>query len=248
MRLESKDKLLNVRPRNLRAIDAVEWPADFPADFDSAQFCETLQLALREKGLQLTVLDWTPLASATADVVHLLFLAHALESAETLVFVQRTAATEPFWLAHRELLLPGVFGASTAVPTLPWALFGETLTVMPPQWEKCCRPDFMSRLCLTIALPKQHCVICLEEKPTAETPSQLPCVHFICGECQPKTFEPLTSDEYTRLRLQGAAKSGVRKGVTCPVCRDHFKDYCLVPTSDAGPAGSGSSFAFMEYM
>ena len=67
--------------------------------------------------------------------------------------MQRTAATTPFFLAHRELILGKLFGPSSDAPTLPWALFGDNLTAMPPQWQHSCQPDFIARLCLHCAAP-----------------------------------------------------------------------------------------------
>ena len=68
--------MLNVKPRNLLPVDSIEWLPDFPPDFDPRAFCASLQDELSLRGLGLTVLDWTPLASTIADVVHLVHMAH----------------------------------------------------------------------------------------------------------------------------------------------------------------------------
>jgi len=162
------------------------------------------------------------------------------------VFVQRTALTAPFFLAHRELILGQLFIGSSCVPTLPWALFGDNMTAMPPQWEHACQPDFMIRLSVHCSTPRAQCAVCLEEKPAAESPGQLPCVHFICGECLPKTFTPLTRDEYARVSGMAWSERQIA-GLSCPVCRHHFKGYAVVPSRDNNILGAHSEYQLVEF-
>lgn len=163
-----------------------------------------------------------------------------------MVFVQRTAATTPFFLAHRELILGKLFGPSSDAPTLPWALFGDNLTAMPPQWQHSCQPDFIARLCLHCAAPMQQCSICLEEKPTAGSPGQLPCVHFICSSCLPKAFTPVTRMEYARIKSTRMAERRI-PGLKCPVCRCHFKGYVVVPSEGDRFSGPDVKFSLVEF-
>ena len=81
VRLDADGKMLNVKPRNLLPVDSIEWLPDFPPDFDPRAFCASLQEELSLRGLGLTVLDWTPLASTIADVVHLVHMAHGARTA-----------------------------------------------------------------------------------------------------------------------------------------------------------------------
>jgi hypothetical protein len=238
--------MLSVRPRNLVAVERFPWPADFPPGWESSQFCARLQHELRSRGTDTLVLDWTPLARTAADVVHLLYMAHRLTD-DVVVFVSRTAETAPFFLAHRELILHDIFGMASDVPVLPWALFGSRMTGMPPQWEKSCAPDFVMRMCLHNALPRQQCAICLEDKLAVESPSQLPCIHFVCQACQPATFRALTTDEYLAVKRQPALRRG-RIGITCPVCKHFFAKYALVPmTAENSNISGGLDHGLIEF-
>jgi|LauGreSBDMM110SN_4_FD.fasta_scaffold14672_2 hypothetical protein len=252
VRLDATGKLLNVKARNLLPLDAVEWRADFPEGFESGAFCVTLQAELRHRYSQAKVLDWTPLAATMQDVTHLLFLAHSLvdegmgPDSKVVIFVARTGATAPFFLAHRELLLQYVLGTKE-VPTMPWILFMAELAAIPPQWEHSCQPKFMRRFCLHVSSPTQQCVICLEEKITSENPNQLPCVHFICELCLPKTFPPLSRAEYFELQNMPTHQRVGRTGLRCPVCRYHFKGHCVVPSTASGKSGR-AAFNLVEFI
>ena len=192
------------------------------------------------------MLDWTPLAAdPSVDHVHLLFLSQQLCADDVFVFVQRTASTTPFFLAHRELILHFILGEGSL--TLPWILFSSDMTGMPPQWEKACRPDFIMRMCLHSAVPVHTCAICLEDKPTRESPSQLPCIHFICRACMPKTFRPWTVQEYAAMRDDAEMRRS-RAGLTCPVCKHVFRNYALVPSESTGHALDDSQeYAMVEW-
>ena len=105
-------------------------------------------------------------------------------------------------------------------------------------------PEFIMRMCLQSTLPLQRCTICLEDKPSGESPCQLPCVHFICGECLPKVFTPRRPRSMRSCAAASRPRTTRASTYTCPTCRHCFPRYALVPAN--GRAGQ-ADFALCEF-
>jgi ankyrin repeat protein len=251
VRLHGSGKCITVQARNLVPEEDHPFPSDFQGD--SAAFCARLQAGLAQLGSEAStpgarVLDWTEAVGKAVDVVHCLYVAAAIERAtmgDTCVYVQNTPETAPFFLAHRELILPDVMPqGATAVP---WVLMNSHRTTMPSSWAKSCHTDYMLRLCLHHATSTSCCSVCLEEKTIQDHPSQLPCAHFCCIGCVAKLHPPSRSN----LDITGQPRAGIgpdvpkqsERGMTCPVCRTHFPTH-FVTEHAAVPGG----MAIVEYL
>lgn len=231
VRLLHEAKTVGVKARNLQAVDVAPPPEDFTCN--STQFCASLENALLADGSPLKVVDWTPHAATTSDVVHLLFVAHRMVDKTKALFFQKTEATEPLFLAHRELILHNIYSQTgDSVTTVPWMLIGHESTIMPAPWEKCCHADFMQRLCLQNLKLRAQCCICLEEKLVASSPCQLPCVHFICSSCLPKLYQGDAAEDGRAVHadrpLDRSIERQISTGLTCPVCKHHFPNHSVI--------------------
>ena len=241
-------KVLAVLPANLVAVDqGAEWPR---CTAPSKEVCDTLQTAFAAVGLtKLTVVDWTPLAADPAiDAANLhemgLFSHFAGGgsggggadggdegrgdggSAGKVYYVQRTEATEGFFLTARELMeAPDgtmqlkMCGAST----LPWLLYlglpGSNGLLTPNGREEwCSNLAYIARFCSSSLATDITCAVCLESMSVRENPSQLPCAHFMCVRCIKKLY-PVD-----------------RLGMVCPVCQRNHSTYTLVASEEC-PGG-----------
>ena len=259
VQLDSSAKMLSCQMRNVVAVDreSLAYPHDF--DCTSAEFVQALQAELRAAGSTRIVLDWTPLVAAVSDVVHLLHAVHNLGCIHSLatmvhdvgtsggaqtpstdelaaasgvfIFVQSTPQTAPFFLAHREFFGPSatLHTNNDSLAALPWLLMMQRVTVVPTPWVRCCKKDYMVRVCLNLDKPEFTCPICHEERKVADNPTQLPCSHFLCTDCL-KQLSPPTS---VLDRLHKKQQAG---GLSCPVCRAHFPNHSLSEHASA-PGG-----------
>ena len=89
-------------------------------------------------------------------------------------YVQRTEASAPFFLAHRELAIHLQFPSGTAfgmadAPAVPWLIFGNGGTVQPPGGPKTCDPNVMGRLAALSICERRECTVCLQVR--TRTPS-----------------------------------------------------------------------------
>ena len=135
--------------------------------------------------------------------------------------MQRTRATEGFFLAHRELLNGDEdYHYNSNVATPPWLLFYHGGILLPPAWESTCDAAFIARMARVCNADVVECTVCLEETSVASAPSQLPCMHFLCPSCTSKLF----------LHLPKGA------GCTCPTCKTHFASYACERQFDS-PGG-----------
>ena len=82
-------------------------------------------------------------------------------------YVQRTEASAPFFLAHRELAAHvqfpsgAAFGMITA-PAVPWLVFGNGGTAQPPGGPMTCDPNVMGRLAALSICERRECTVCLQ--------------------------------------------------------------------------------------
>ena len=153
------------------------------------------------------------------------------EAAGALLFIRAEPQSEPFFLAHRELIGPAATLHTNAhVAAVPWILINKGLTAVPQPWEQCCKKEYMVRVCLNLVQPEFTCVICHEECQCAGNPSQLPCAHFICTSCLRKLSTPVGALDI----IHNLNKSA--RGLTCPVCRTHFPKH-VVGEHAAAPGG-----------
>ena len=230
VRLEGSGKMLSLKPRNLMPYDAHPFPGEFTAS--SSEVCAALQAELTASGHSAKVVDWTPLAASMSDVVHLLWIAILSQHTDELIYVQRTPETAPFFLCHREIVCPTLphLSDSRSLATFPWLVISTSITALPTAWAGCCEQNFIVRLCLHCCQPTRQCTICLEEKPVAKNPSQLPCVHFLCAECLRKQF-PVSG-------YMAANNERDSNGLTCPTCKLHFPNHRVLdsPGLDGGVA------------
>ena len=96
-------------------------------------------------------------------------------ASEALVFIMNTPETSPFFLAHRELFQPkhNLGGGTDSLAALPWLLCGKAMNTVPSSWERCCKKDYIVRLCLNNQTPSFTCPVCHEERCFADNPCQL---------------------------------------------------------------------------
>ena len=150
---------------------------------------------------------------------------------DVLIFVRSEPQTAPFFLAHRELTMPGAsMHSDAALAALPWLIFSKEMTILPQPWVQCCKKDYMVRISLNLEQKRFTCPICQEECLCIDNPSQMPCAHFMCAGCLKQFCPPVSALDRINTKVGGCL------GLTCPVCRAHFPKHA-VSEHPAAPGG-----------
>ena len=220
-------KVLSILPANLTAVDKLGLEG---CTSTSAEVCDALRTAFASVGLgSLTVVDWTALAADPevdpANLHEMGFKSYLLnaecearaEQPSRAYYVQRTAETESFFLTIRELMEADTAGCCT----MPWVLYLDShpMNVLTPSGDFSADVAYITRTCANSLAPDLSCPICMETLSLKESPSQLPCAHFMCVACMKKLY-PI----------------GQEGGLKCPVCQRDHSTYALVEVHDA-PGG-----------
>lgn len=233
------DKVLSVLPANLTAVDARGFTT---CAASSAEVCDALRETFTSVGQgNVTVVDWTPLAAkAEMDPAnlhemglssHLLNLNEACDQGAAELdapptrayYVQRTAETESFFLTCRELMEAhggSINSMGSGAVTMPWLLYLDTprMNILNPAGDFSAEVAYIARLCSNSLASDVTCPVCMEGLNIKESPSQLPCAHFLCYTCQKKLF-PIK-----------------QIGLKCPVCQRNHARYSLLEMNEA-PGG-----------
>jgi ankyrin repeat protein len=220
-------KMIGVLPANLTAVDRPRGWAKCTAT--SEEVCDALRTAFASIGQdRLVVVDWTPLAADPAiDPAHL----HEMGLASKLLlddpelsggepppprvyYVQRTAATESFFLTSRELMeaQDGNMAWQAGSCTMPWQVYlavPGVPEVITPGADFSSEVAYIARLCSGLLATDLTCPICMEPFCAQDNPSQLPCAHFMCTGCM-KQLYPVG-----------------QTGLKCPVCQRMHTTYQL---------------------
>ena len=223
---------IRVRPQNLEAVDRFPEP---PCTFDSSAFCGALRVELTAAGVKTPLINLTPFIDGFDDMLMLYFFCVGNDPFAPrggfngcLSYVQRTPATEPFFLFVREVTMSAVKDAA-APPFLVVRPRGGGLAV-PPGGGEVLDQAFALRFCLSQIAPTSTCPVCLEEIPTNEIDDRgamgvinmFPCGHTLCRPCTARLFQPRVP------------------GVTCPTCRQSW------PNWSTGSAASGGGSILCE--
>ena len=203
---------ISVRPHNLEPVDRYPDPL---CNVNSTAFCDKLQKSLTAAGDHRCVIDLTPhvmgfksMLSAFVWVINrhdfLFGASNSSHFSKCLFYVQRSNATDPFFLFVRELTMSANRGAP-APPFIVVREEGEGL-IVPPTGGHHLDMEPMLRFCLMTLTPTWKCPVCLENfKNSPNIPHEVSqafdCGHLICQLCLGRLF-PVGS-----------------LGLTCPVCR-----------------------------